>query len=1059
MKFSHIFIDRPILASVISVIIIIVGVVSYYSLPVAQYPEIAPPTIQVTAAYPGANAETAAQTVATPLEQEINGVEGMLYMLSQSGSDGSVSIQVVFELGTNLDEAQVLVQNRVSVAEPRLPEQVRRIGVTTEKASPDLLMVVNLYSPDSTYDQTYIANYAVLQLRDVLARIEGVGSIRLFGASAYAMRVWLDPERIAAFDLSPGKVLASLREQNVQVASGTLNQLPVQSQQAFELSIRTQGRFETPEEFEDIIVKASPEGRIVRVKDIGRVELGAENYITKGYLGKYPAIALPISQCPGSNALETARQVEETMKDRARDFPPGLEYTIVYNPTEFIAESINEVLRTIYEAVFLVVLVILVFLQSWRAAVIPILAIPVSLIGTFAAMAGLGYSLNNLSLFGLILAIGIVVDDAIVVVENMERHIEEGDSPREAAYKTMDEVGGAVLAIGLVLIAVFLPTIFLGGISGQFYSQFGVTISVATAISVLVSLTLSPAMAALLLRPKKAESPTEASRGFSWKRPLAPFTQGFNRFMNRLSAGYGKMVSRLLRRSFLVLGVYIILIGLTWFEFQRVPSGFIPAQDQGYFIVAVQLPPGSSLSRTEAVVQQIIDSLLATEGVVNVVGFAGFDGATFTAASNAAALFPRLASFEDRREKGIAYDALLGQLRQKLGSIDEAFVVVIPPPPVRGIGNAGGFKIMLEDRRSLGVETLEQSMNALIGAASQEPAITNVFSFFNTRTPQLFLDIDRVRAEKLGVPSSEIFGALELYLGSAFVNDFNYLGRTFRVTAQADAPHRLSEDDISRIRVRNQQGEEVSLGSVSTIRNLTGPSRVPRYNLYPAIDITGDIRPGYSTGEGLAAMERLAEDVLPEGIDYEWTELAYQQKATGNTAIIAFVMAVVFVFLLLAALYESLILPLAVILIVPMCLLSAMIGVDLAGMDNNILTQIGLVVLVGLASKNAILIIEFAKQLEDEGRSTWEAAIEAARLRLRPILMTSFAFILGVVPLMTASGAGAEMRQALGTTVFSGMLGVTFFGLVFYSGLLCALPKVRRGATSQRSISQNSLSI
>lgn len=1028
MKFSHIFIDRPILASVISIIIIIVGAISYLSLPVAQYPEIAPPTIQITAAYPGASAEIAAQTVATPLEQEINGVEGMLYMLSQSNSNGSVTIQVTFELGTDLDKAQVLVQNRVAIAESRLPETVRRIGVTTQKASPDLLLVVNLYSPDETYDQIYIANYAVLQLRDVLARLEGVGNIRLFGASAYSMRIWLDPDRIAAFDLSPGEVLDALRGQNVQVASGTLNQMPAENQRAFEINIQTQGRFETPEEFANVIVKSSTDGRIVRIKDIGRVELGAESYVTKGHLGQYPAIALPISQRPGSNALETATLVEEAMEELAEDFPPGLAYDIAYNPTEFIAESINEVIRTIYEAVFLVVIVILVFLQSWRAAIIPILAIPISLIGTFAAMAGLGYSLNNLSLFGLILAIGIVVDDAIVVVENVERNMEDGLGAREAAYKTMDEVGGAVLAIGLVLIAVFLPTLFLGGISGQFYRQFGVTISVATAISVFVSLTLSPALAALILKPKHTAN---RRPGFSWKRPWEPFTKGFNRFMDWLSLQYGLIISRLLRASFLVLLIYMGLMGLTWLEFERVPGGFIPAQDQGYFIVAIQLPSGSALSRTEKVVEKAIEDLLAIEGVIDVIGFSGFDGATFTTASNSAALFPVLASFEERKAMGIEYETLLSQLSQKMATIEDAFIVVIPPPSVRGIGNAGGFKMMIEDRRSLGIDVLEQSMNELIIQANQHPAITNVFSLFNTNTPQLFLDIDRVRAEKLGVPPSEIFSALELYLGSSFVNDFNYLGRTFRVTAQADAPYRLSKDDISRIRVRNQQGGVVSLGSVSTIRDLTGPTRVPRYNLYPAVEIIGNISPGYSTGEALAAIEQVAEEILPDGISYEWTEIAYQQKKTGNTAIIAFTMAVIFVFLLLAGLYESLVLPLAVILIVPMCLLSAMIGIDWVGMDNNILTQIGLVVLVGLASKNAILIVEFAKQLEDEGKGTWEAAIEAVRLRLRPILMTSFAFILGVVPLMIASGAGSEMRQALGITVFSGMLGVTIFGLFF----------------------------
>ncbi len=1019
MNFTHFFIERPIFAAVISILITLVGAISYVSLPITQYPEIAPPTIQVTASYPGASAEVVADTVATPLEQEINGVENMLYMLSQSTGDGNVTLSVTFELGTDLDVAQVLVQNRVAIAEPRLPEQVRRLGVVTQKSSPDLMMVVNLFSPDDTYDQLYIANYATLQVRDRLARINGVGQIRLFGASEYAMRIWLDPDLVNAVDLTPAEVVRSLRAQNIQVSAGTMNQAPADNPNAFEIGIQTQGRLKSPEEFENIVVRASDEGRILRLKDVARVELGAQSYTTRGYLAGQPAIALPIFQTPGTNALDTARELQATMAEMAEDFPPGLEYAIVYNPTEFIQESVSAVVQTIFEAVALVVLVIILFLQTWRASLIPIIAIPVSLVGTFAIMQALGFSLNNLTLFGLVLAIGIVVDDAIVVVENVERHMRDGMPPRDAAHRTMDEVGNALVALGLVLVAVFVPAAFVPGITGQFYQQFALTIATATMISVLVSLTLSPALCALLLKPHEThEEGDEKSGGFF---------SIFNRALSALSNRYAWLTSRLVRRGALVMVAYLGLLALTGFQFQQVPGGFIPDQDQGYAIVSIELPPGAELERTDAVVREVTEKLLAIDGVVNAVGFSGFSGATFTNAPNSATIFPTFAPFGERPPVG----DLVNQMWGVGATIDEAFVLIIQPPAVRGIGNAGGFRLMVEDRLGRGLPLLEQATAELTQAANESEGITQAFTLFNNRTPQLYLDIDRERAERLQVPVSDVFDTVEIYFGSAFVNDFNYLGRTFRVTAQADAPYRRSPEDLLSLYTRNAFDEQVPLGSVATAKYRTGPYRVMRYNLYPAASVYGSTLPGTSSGEAIAKMEALAEAQLPNGLAYEWTELAYQQKQAGNTGVIVFAFSIIFVFLLLAAQYESLTLPLSIILIVPMCMLFAMFGVWVTGWDNNILVQVGLIVLVGLAAKNAILIVEFAKQEEDAGRDRFDAAVSAARLRLRPILMTSMAFILGVIPLVIAEGPGAEMRQALGITVFSGMLGVTLFGLLF----------------------------
>ena len=1028
MKFTHTFIERPILSIVISIILMIVGGLAYFSLPVSQYPEVAPPTVVVRATYPGASAETISNTVATPLEQEINGVEGMIYMASQATNDGVMELTITFKQGVDVDNAQVLVQNRVAIAEPRLPEPVRRLGITTQKSAPDLMLVIHLISPEETYDQTYLANYANFQIIDKLSRIDGVGAVRMFGGDQYSMRIWLNPDLIANLDMTPNEVLTALRAQNVQIAGGTLNQQPLTTQNAFEINIQTQGRLNSIEEFENIIIRNGEDGALVRVKDIGRVELGSASYATKGYLSKYPAVALPVFQRPGTNALETADALINTMKEASKDFPEGIEYRIAYNPTEFIQQSIDEVGGTIYEAVILVVLVIILFLQTWRAAIIPILAIPVSLIGTFAVMQALGYSLNSLTLFGLVLAIGIVVDDAIVVVENMERNLREGMGVKQAAQKTMNEVGGALVAMGLVLVAVFLPTIFLKGISGQFYSQFGVTIAVATMISVFVSLTLSPAIAAKVMK-KHDDSPKHsnaAAQGF-----ITKFFDKFNLLMDWTSNKYAQLTSRLINIRKGVMLVYLGLIALTVFAFYKVPTGFIPEQDQGYFITVIQLPPGSSLERTDKVVNKAIDSVLKVDGVKDAVAFTGFDAATFTNSSNAGVIFTALESFEERNDKGVTYEGIQQSLTSSLSKMTDAYVIVIPPPPVRGIGNAGGFKLMLQDRGGLGNEQLLKSAYELMGAANQDPTMTNVFTFFNTSSPQLFFDLDKEKAQKLGVPIEEVSSALEVYLGSAFVNDFNLQGKTFRVTAQADGEFRYTPEDLEHIRVRNKYGNMIPLSAVGDLKDICGPARVPRYNLYPSLALTGNTTPGHSSGESLDAMEKLAAQILPDGIDYEWTEIAYQQKSTGNTAGIAFALAVLFVFLLLAAQYESWVLPLAVILIVPMCLLSAMFGVGIMGMDNNILTQIGLVVLVGLASKNAILIVEFAKQLEDRGYSLQEAAKEAARLRLRPILMTAFAFILGVIPLVTATGAGAEMRRSLGTAVFSGMLGVTLFGLLF----------------------------
>jgi len=1027
MNISHFFIDRPIFAAVISILITLIGAVAYFSLPVAQYPDIAPPSISVTASYPGASAEIVAKTVATPLEQEVNGVDNMLYMTSQSTSDGSMSLAVTFKLGTNLDTAQVLVQNRVSTALPRLPDEVRSIGVTVTKQSPDLMMVIHLSSPDGSRDLLYISNYATLHVKDVLARIDGVGNVTIFGARDYSMRIWLDPEKLALRNLTAGDVVNALRAQNVQVAAGVINQPPVPQPGAFQLNVETQGRLTEPEAFGNIIIKSDDQGRVTRVRDVGRVELGAADYNRSGYLDERVAIPMGIFQRPGSNALATAALVQQAMAELSKSFPAGLRYDIVYNPTVFISQSVEAVIQTMFEAVILVVVVIILFLQTWRASVIPIVAIPVSLIGTFAMLAALGFSLNNLSLFGLVLAIGIVVDDAIVVVENVERNIREGLSPRDAAYKTMEEVGGALIAIALVLSAVFIPSTFLTGIIGQFFRQFAVTIATATVISLIVSLTLSPALCALLFKPHEPEPKQQNI----FTRPIRVFFNGFNRAFEWVSSRYGALTGRLVRVSLLMVVVYIGLIGLTVYQFVQAPTGFIPQQDQGYLINIVQLPPGASLARTDEIARKVTKMVLSTPGIAHAVPIVGLDGATFTTAPNAAVVFTPLDDFAERAKKGQSAQALIGALNKQFAAIQEAFVISVAPPPVRGIGTTGGFKMEVQDVHGGEPAELEGVAMSIMAQANQTPGLAGVFTTFSTKTPKVYADIDRVRAEMLGVNTNDVFQTLEVYLGSQYVNDFNFLGRTYRVTAQADGNFRQDLHAIGQLKTRNAKGEMVPLSSVASFRNITGPYRVEHFNLFPSAAVQGGTLPGYSTGYGLAAMESIAKANMPEGYSFSWTELAYQEKLAGNTAIYVFLASVVFVFLLLSAQYESWTLPLAVILIVPMCLLAAVSGLLLRTMDVNILAQIGFVVLIGLAAKNAILIVEFARQNEEAGEDRFQAATEAARVRLRPILMTSFAFILGVLPLMIATGAGAEMRQSLGTAVFCGMLGVTVFGLIF----------------------------
>ncbi len=1025
MRFPHFFIERPIFAAVLSILIVIVGGIAYPTLPISQYPQIAPPTVVVSATYPGATAETLADTVAVPIEQQINGVENMIYMSSSAVGDGTEQITISFKQGTDVDQAQVLVQNRVSEAEPRLPEEVRNIGVTVRKNSPDFLMAVAFYSPDKSLSEQYISNYVTLQVTDRIKRIQGVGNTLEIGARDYAMRIWIDPDLASSRDLTVDEITAAIQAQNAQVAAGSVGAPPFgRDGGAFQLGVQALGRLTTPEQFGEIVLKRGTDGSLTRLRDVARIELGAQDYTTNGYYSNQHATMLGIQQLPGSNALATADAVKAELEASSKSFPPGLAYKVAYHPTDYISASITEVEHTLYIALALVSIVVLLFLQSWRAAIIPLIAIPISLIGAFATLAAFGFSLNNLSLFGLVLAIGIVVDDAIVVIENIERLIdEEGLTPREAAHKTMDEVSGALIAIALVLCGVFVPTAFIPGISGQFYQQFALTIVSATAISAFVSLTLSPSLAALLL--KRHADKRQVREG--WRGYPTRFANGFNRTFDNLSDRYGRLTGKLVRRLALIGIAYVCLILLAGWRFYATPTGFIPSQDQGYLIGVVQMPPGTSLERTDQVVQQVQSIVLKNKALEGTVAFTGFDGATFTTAPNAAVVFTPLRDKADRAN----IETVTADLHKALSSITSGNILLIPPPPVSGIGTGGGWKMEIEDRTGAGYPALEKAAFGMMMAANKAQGITAAFTTFNTKTPRLYADIDREKAEQIGVPVANIFSTLGTYLGSTYINDFNYLGRTWRVTAQADASYRQQSSDIERLRTRASNGGMVPLAAVLTMRNDAGPYRVVRYNLYPSAELQGDTAHGFSSGQSLKTMAGLASKILPKGMTFEWTDLAYQQEQAGNTGIYVFGLAVMFVFLLLAAQYESVILPLAVILIVPMCLLAAIVGVGLMGMDNNILTQIGLVVLVGLAAKNAILIVEFARQGEEDGLSHREAAQRAAHQRLRPILMTSIAFILGVLPLVISNGPGSEMRKALGVAVFFGMIGVTFFGLMF----------------------------
>jgi hydrophobe/amphiphile efflux-1 (HAE1) family protein len=1028
MNISSAFIERPIFATVLAILIAVAGLLAIPALPISEYPEIVPPTVVVSGQYPGASPKTIAETVITPLEQQINGVENAIYTNSASTPDGNFSITVTFRLGTNLDIAQVQTQNRVTQAEARLPEVVRQVGLVTQKRSPDLTMVVFLKSADGRYDSLYLRNYAVIQIRDVLARLPGMGDVRVFGSGDYAMRLWLDPAKIAALNLDVDELLGAVREQNVQVAAGQIGGQPSLPGVEFQYIVNAQGRLQTEQEFGSIVIKNGPNGETTYLRDVARLELGPDTYALRSMLDGGPAVAIPVFQLPGANALQLSDAVRATMKELAKSFPEGVSYEIDYDPTVFVRRSIEAVVHTLFEAVGLVVLVVVVFLQTWRASVIPLVAVPVAIIGTLAALLLAGFSINSLTLFGLVLATGIVVDDAIVVVENIERKIEDGLEPRAAAHAAMREVTRPIISIMLVLCAVFVPVAFVSGLTGQFYRQFGITIAASTIISTFNSLTLSPALAALLLKPRSAR-PDWFQRGIN--RLFGRFFALFNRGFQRASESYGRGVRRLAAVRLAVLAVFAILLLGTWGIFQLVPGGFIPAQDKQYLIAIVQLPDAASLDRTEKVVRQVSQLATHTPGVDHAIGFTGLSVQGFVNLSNAAVLFFPLKPFDERTTKELSAGAIAGALNKKFTAIQDAVIFAVPPPPVQGLGTTGGFKLYLQDRGAHGYDELARVTAEVLSKARQQRELDPfaTYSTFQNSVPQLFADVDRIKAKRQGVPLSNVFDTLQAYLGSVYINDFNRFGRTFRVYAQAEAQYRSKPEDIADLKTRNLRGDMVPMGALADVHFESGPDRVSHYNVYLAADINGQGSPGTSSSQATTAMERVLRETLPNGFGYEWTDLTFQQKSAGNTALLIFPICVMLVFLILSAQYESWALPLAVILIVPMCLLSAMAGVWLRGSDNNVLTQIGFIVLVGLACKNAILIVEFARERVEHGLSPLEAAVEACRLRLRPILMTSFAFIMGVVPLVIASGAGSEMRRALGIAVFSGMLGVTLFGL------------------------------
>ncbi|MET3392290.1 multidrug efflux pump [Variovorax sp. 1140] len=1033
MNLSKFFIDRPIFAGVLSLLMLIAGLIALRGLPISEYPEVAPPSVVVRAQYPGANPKVIAETVATPLEEQINGVEGMLYMGSQATTDGVLTLTVTFRLGTDPDKAQQLVQNRVSQAEPRLPEEVRRLGITTVKSAPDLTMVVHLVSPNNRYDINYLRNYAVLNVKDPLARIEGVGQVQIFGGGDYSMRVWLDPQKVAQRGLSASDVVAAIRGQNVQAAAGVVGASPGLSGVDMQLSINAQGRLQSEEEFGDIIVKSGTDGAVTRLRDIGRLEMGAADYSLRSLLNNDPAVGMGVFQAPGSNALDISANVRKTMAELNKNMPEGLEYRIAYDPTQFVRASIESVIHTLLEAIMLVVLVVILFLQTWRASIIPLLAVPVSVIGTFAVLHVLGFSINALSLFGLVLAIGIVVDDAIVVVENVERNIEAGLTPREATYRAMREVSGPIIAIALVLVAVFVPLAFISGLTGQFYRQFAVTIAISTVISAINSLTLSPALAALLLRGHDA--PKDAlTRGMD--RVFGWLFRGFNRFFHRGSEAYSGGVKRVISRKTLMLAIYLALIGVTFGLFKAVPSGFVPAQDKQYLIGFAQLPDGATLDRTDEVIQRMGDIMKKNPNVEDAIAFPGLSINGFTNSSNSGIVFATLKPFDQRKRADQSGGAVAGQLNQAFAGIQDAFIVMFPPPPVAGLGTTGGFKLQLEDRGSVGYDQMDAAVKAFMAKAYQAPELAGMFTSWQVNVPQLYADIDRTKARQLGVPVTDIFDTMQIYLGSLYANDFNKFGRTYSVRVQADAPYRARAEDVGLLKVRSTSGEMVPLSALMKVNSTFGPERAMRYNGYLAADINGGPAPGYSSGQAQDAIVKIAAETLPKGVTFEWTELTYQEILAGNSAFLVFPLAILLVFLVLAAQYESLTLPIAIILIVPMGILAAMTGVWISGGDNNVFTQIGLIVLVGLSAKNAILIVEFARELEFAGRTPVQAAIEASRLRLRPILMTSLAFVMGVLPLVLSTGAGSEMRKAMGVAVFAGMIGVTAFGLfltpVFY---------------------------